>query len=98
MSEQLARVHPEYALDGRVEILRLLTERRDDLVAERTRTLNRLHVLLRDLLSDGVGKGLSAKAAAKLVRRARPNTTPRDGRESGWPPSWCTMCAPSIGR
>jgi transposase len=43
------------------------------LVAERTRALNRLHVLLRDLLSDGVAKGLSAEAAAKLLRRARPN-------------------------
>ena len=38
-NEQLARVHPEDGLEGRVEILRLLTERRDDLVAERTRTL-----------------------------------------------------------
>jgi transposase len=33
-NEQLARVHPEDGLEGRVEILRLLTERRDDLVAE----------------------------------------------------------------
>jgi transposase len=72
-NERLARVHPEDGLEGRVEILRLLTERRDDLVAERTRTLNRLHVLLRDLLSDGVDTGLSAEAAAKLLRRARPN-------------------------
>jgi transposase len=72
-NEQLARVHPEDALEGRVEILRLLTERRDDLVAERTRALNRLHVLLRDLLSDGVATGLSAEAAAKVLRRARPN-------------------------
>jgi transposase len=72
-NERLARVHPENGLEGRVEILRLLTERREDLVAERTRALNRLHVLLRDLLSDGVDKGLSAEAAAKLLRRARPN-------------------------
>jgi transposase len=71
-NERLARVQPEDGLEGRVEILRLLTERRDDLVAERTRTLNRLHVLLRDLLSNGVAKGLSAEAAAKLLRRARP--------------------------
>ncbi len=82
MSERLAQVHPEEGLEGRVEVLRLLTERREDLVAERTRALNRLHVLLRDLLSDGVAKGLSAEAAAKLLRRARPNHA----------------CAPSIGR
>ena len=47
--------------------MRLLTERREDLVAERTRSLNRLHVLLRDLLSDDVRKQLSADAAANQV-------------------------------
>jgi transposase len=72
-NERLARVQPEDGLEGRVVILRLLTEWREDLVAERTRALNRLHVLLRDLLSDGVAKGLSADAAAKLLRRARPD-------------------------
>ena len=51
---------------------RLLTERREDLVSERTRALNRLHVLLRDLLSDTVRKQLSTDAASKLLRRARP--------------------------
>ncbi len=81
-NERLARVHPEDGLEGRVEILRLLTERREDLVAERTRALNRLHVLLRDLLSDGVAKGLSAEAAAKLLRRARPNHAA--GRTRKW--------------
>jgi transposase len=82
-NERLARVHPEEdGLEGRVEILRLLTERREDLVAERTRALNRLHVLLRDLLSDGVDTGLSAGAAAKLLRRARPNHAA--GRTRKW--------------
>jgi transposase len=71
-NQRLARIHPEDGPEGRVEVLRLLTERREDLVAERTRALNRLHVLLRDLLSDSVAKGLSAGAAAKLLRRARP--------------------------
>jgi transposase len=53
--------------------LRLLTESREDLVSERTRALNRLHVLLlRDLLSDPVRKQLSTDAASKLLRRARP--------------------------
>lgn len=74
---RLATVRTEDGPEGRSEVLRLLTERREDLVAERTRALNRLHVLLRDLLSDGVAKGLSADAAAKLLRRARP------GHETG---------------
>jgi transposase len=51
-------------------------------VAERTRALNRLHVLLRNLLSDGVAKGLSAEAAAKLLRRAHPNHAA--GRTRKW--------------
>jgi transposase len=71
-NDRLASVQPEDGPEGHVEILRLLSERREDLVSERTRVLNRLHVLLRDLLSDPVGKQLSANAAAKLLRRARP--------------------------
>ena len=71
-NDRLASVQPEDGPEGHAEILRLLTERREDLVAERTRSLNRLHVLLRDLLSNPVGKQLSADAAARLLRRARP--------------------------
>src|SRR5215218_2195502 len=71
-NDRLSSVQPEDGPEGHAEILRLLTERREDLVAERTRALNRLHVLLRDLLSDPVGKQLSADAAARLLRRARP--------------------------
>jgi hypothetical protein len=37
------------ALEDHAVIFRLLSDRRDDLVAERTRTLSRLHVLLADL-------------------------------------------------
>ncbi len=71
-NDRLAPVQSEDGPEGHAEILRLLTERREDLVSERTRALNRLHVLLRDLLSDPVSKQLSADAAAKLLRRARP--------------------------
>jgi transposase len=49
-NERLAAVDSEAAS----EALRLLSERREDLVAERTRALNRLHALLRDLLPGGV--------------------------------------------
>jgi transposase len=71
-NDRLASVQPEDGPQGHAEILRLLTERREDLVCERTRALNRLHVLLRDLLSNPVRKQLSTDAAAKLLRRARP--------------------------
>jgi transposase len=41
------------AVEDQTSILRLLAERRDDLAGERTRILNRLHGLLRDLRPGG---------------------------------------------
>jgi transposase len=67
-NERLATVDPEAAS----EVLRLLSERREDLVAERTRALNRLHGLLRDLVPGGVAGRLSAHRAARIVRGIRP--------------------------
>jgi transposase len=67
-NEQLAPVDPESAS----EVLRLLSERREDLVAERTRALNRLHGLLRDLLPGGIAGTLSADRAARILRSIRP--------------------------
>jgi transposase len=80
-NERLAPVLSEDGDDAHVEVLRLLTERREDLVAERTRALNRLHVLLRDLLSDTVSKQLSADAASRLLRRVRPRDDPARTRK-----------------
>ena len=57
--------------------LRLLSERRDDLARERVRLLNRLHVLLRDLIPGGAALDLTADKAATLLRTARP-VTPSD--------------------
>jgi transposase len=70
-NERLAAVDPEAAS----EALRLLSERREDLVAERTRALNRLHALLRDLLPGGVARTLSAERAARILRGIRPKGT-----------------------
>ena len=67
-NERLAAVDPEAAS----EALRLLSERREDLVAERTRALNRLHALLRDLVPGGVAGKLSADRAARILRCIRP--------------------------
>ncbi|GHJ15194.1 IS110 family transposase [Micromonospora sp. AKA38] len=55
-------------------ILRLLTEHRDDLTHERTRILNRLHGLLRELVPGGAPTGLSADKAATALRGVRPAT------------------------
>jgi transposase len=62
------------ALEDQTVILRLLSDRRDDLVAERTRTLSRLHVLLADLYPGGAKRKLTATRAAALLRQIRPIT------------------------
>jgi transposase len=67
-NERLAAMDPEAAS----EALRLLSERREDLVAERTRALNRLHALLRGLVPGGVARTLSAERAARILRGIRP--------------------------
>jgi len=67
-NERLAAIDPEAAS----EALRLLSERREDLVAERTRALNRLHGLLRDLLPGGASGTLSARRAARILRGIKP--------------------------
>jgi transposase len=45
-------------------------------VRQRTRALNRLHVLLRDLLPGGAKGSLDADGAAAMLRRLRPATAP----------------------
>ena len=70
--ERLAEVLQE----DRASVLRMLSERREDLVGERTRTLNRLHQLLCDLLPGGASGKLSADRAARMLRRVRPRSAP----------------------
>jgi transposase len=73
------RLHPVRAEDDSL-VLRLLSERRDDLAGERTRTANRLHALLRDLIPGGAKRNLSAdQAAARPPRFARVSGSRRDG-------------------
>lgn len=55
-------------------ILRLLTERHDDLTGQRVRIVNRLHAVLRDLLPGGSPTRLSADKAAALMKGIRPVT------------------------
>lgn len=61
-------------------VLRMLSDRREDLARERTRALNRLHALLRDLVPGGAGKSLSAEKAARLLRGVRPRVGPARAR------------------
>lgn len=59
----------------------LLSDRRDDLTEERTRTANRLHALLRDLVAGGAKRNLTATHAAGLLRTVRPMTPADAGPE-----------------
>lgn len=74
--ERLTQVQVE----DHTAILRLLSDRRDDLVTERTRTINRLHVLLRELVPGGVNRNLSAESAAAHLRRIRTAPGPARAR------------------
>jgi transposase len=93
-NERLAAVDPEAAS----EALRLLSERREDLVAERTRALNRLHALLRDLVPGGVSGKLSADRAARILRSIRPKDASARLRVGAWPPRCCATSGRWIGR
>ncbi len=74
--QRLRSVHEE----EHATAMRLLSERREDLVQERTRALNRLHTLLRELLPGGVPTKLHADEAARALRRVRPGSAPERTR------------------
>jgi transposase len=67
-------------LESHATTLRLLSDRRDDLVARRTQVLNRLHALLAELVPGTVPAHLSADRAAALLRGVRPSGGPRRTR------------------
>jgi transposase len=64
----LRRVGPE----DHSAVLRLLSDRRDELSGERRRAVNRLHRLLRDLRPGGAPTELSAARASELLGHIRP--------------------------
>ena len=53
-------------------VLALLDERRGNLTTQRTRLVNQLHALLRDLVPGGAKTDLSATAASTLLTSVRP--------------------------
>jgi transposase len=59
-------------IDEAIAALRCLTDYRDDLVRNRTQTVNRLHALLAKLLPAGLPRGLTADTAATALRSIRP--------------------------
>jgi transposase len=69
---QLRRV----GLEDQAVVLHLLTKCRQDLVAARTQTINRLHRLLMDLVPGGARRNLTAKRAAALLDQVAPTSAP----------------------
>jgi transposase len=84
-NERLAPVQSEDGDDAYVEVLRLLTERREDLVAERTRALNRLHVLLRTFSPTPSGSSSPLTPPLSCCGESDHGTNQREP-ESNWPP------------
>lgn len=60
------------AAEAASTVLRMLDERRVDLTQQRTRTVNQLHALLRELIPGGAPLNLTADHAAAMVTRIRP--------------------------
>jgi transposase len=66
----------QVGVDDQAVVLHLLTKRRQDLVAMRTQTINRLHRLLMDLVPGGARRNLTAKRAAALLAAVTPAGAP----------------------
>jgi transposase len=66
----------EVGVEDQAVVLHLLTKRRQDLVAARTQTINRLHRLLIDLVPGGARRNLTAKRAAALLAAVTPTGAP----------------------
>ncbi len=58
--------------DDEMVAIRLMSERRADLVAARTATVNQLHQLLMELIASGAPRKLTAAKAQKLLATVRP--------------------------
>jgi transposase len=62
----------EVVLDDELIAIRLMSERRADLVASRTATVNHLHQLLMELIPAGADRKLTATKAKALLATVRP--------------------------
>ena len=62
-------------------MLAVLEERRSNLVGQRTRSVNQLHAVLRELIPGGGPRKLSADKAAALLSEARPLTAADHARQ-----------------
>lgn len=71
----------QVSAEGASTVLGLLDERRLNLTQQRTRTVNQLHALLRDVLPGGVSTDLTADQAAAALTRIRPQSSVERARK-----------------
>ena len=72
-------------VDDDTVVFALLEERRASLTAQRVRSVNQLHALLRDLVAGGAPTALTAVGAAALLRKIRPATAvQRTRKQLAW--------------
>lgn len=69
------------AAEGASTVLRMLDERRTNLTQQRTRSVNQLHALLRELLPGGAPTELTADRAAAMLARIRPSSPAERARK-----------------
>lgn len=69
------------AAEGASTVLGMLDERRTNLAQQRTRTVNQLHALLRELLPGGAPTDLTAGQAAGMLARVRPASPAEQARK-----------------
>ncbi|MGO4205451.1 IS110 family transposase [Rhodococcus sp. TAF43] len=62
------------ASEGHTDVLRILDERRIDLVKQNGRLVNQLHALLRELLPGGIEREFDTEAAAQQLKAFGPDT------------------------
>jgi transposase len=67
--------------DDVVTVLKLLSDRRQQLVEQRIAAVNRLHQLLQELLPGGASRRLTAKKARELLSTIRPRETVAKARK-----------------
>jgi transposase len=70
----------QVGVEDQAVVLHLLTKRRQDLVAARTQTINRLYRLLVDLVSGAARRNLTANRAAALLAAVTPAGQPAGTR------------------
>ena len=78
-------------VEDQAVVLHLLTKRRQDLVAARTQTINRLHRLLMDLVPGGARRNLTASGPPRCWPRSR-RPARRRSPATSWPLTWSPTC------